>query len=542
MRGNLRLTDREYVLRGDETIVSKTDLHGNISYINDDFVRISGFSAEELIGAPQNIVRHPDMPVEAFSDFWKTIKSGKAWTGLVKNRCKNGDHYWVEATAAPLVQDGRIYGYTSIRVKPDQAQVSAVEAAYRAIKSGDTSLQIVEGKVVHKSSFSLQRWAGDVSIRTKLTAFAVLIAIQFALLAALALFGNGRIGSGTVLSIAVPGLVLATVFGFGSVAGMIRRLNQVEQHIAVMSSGDLSRPITAAGHDEISKLFHSLRVLQTNVKLLVGQIKQSTGHVSKCAAIIAEGNADLSGRTESQANSLEETASSIEELTSSVKQTAENSTETSQMVEHAAKVAERGGIAVFNMVATMGAIKNSSGKIADIIGVIDGIAFQTNILALNAAVEAARAGEQGRGFAVVASEVRNLAQRSATAAKEIKILIDDSVAQVDAGGKLVDEAGRTMKEIIMGVKHAADIMREITTASHEQSAGINQINQAMAQIDDMTHKNAALVEEAAGSAESLRQQAVDLTSLVNSFRLVRHSTAVLRGAVRASKPRKPEVR
>ncbi|MBR7777167.1 PAS domain-containing methyl-accepting chemotaxis protein [Undibacterium rugosum] len=519
MRTNLPVTNREYVLSDDQTIVSKTDLQGNITYINDDFVRVSGFTEEELLGAPQNIVRHPDMPVEAFADFWRTIKEGKAWTGLVKNRCKNGDHYWVEATAAPLVQNGQVVGYTSIRVKPDRAKVSAAEAAYRAIKSGDTSLRIVEGSAVRRTTAGPLGKLTHLSLQSRLISFSAAMVILFLALLSLALFGSP--GTSSVVTIAVLGLVLALAFGLIMGAALTSRLHELEQQIAVMSGGDLSRHIVASGHDEITRVTQALRVLQTNVKLLIGQIKQSTGHVSSGAAVIAEGNAELSGRTESQASSLEETASSMEELTSTVKQNAENSIEASQLVEATAKVAEKGGEAVANVVTTMGAIKSSSGKIADIIGVIDGIAFQTNILALNAAVEAARAGEQGRGFAVVASEVRNLAQRSANAAKEIKVLINDSVAQVETGAKLVDEAGKTMGEIVTGVKRAADIMHEITTASQEQSSGIEQINQAITQMDDVTQQNAGQVEEAAASAESLRQQARALTDLVNAFRLVR---------------------
>ncbi len=523
MRTNLPVTNREYVLRDDETIVSKTDLQGNITYINDDFMRVSGFTEEELLGAPQNIVRHPDMPVEAFADFWHTIKAGKAWTGLVKNRCKNGDHYWVEATAAPLVQNGQVVGYTSIRVKPDRAKVSAAEAAYRAIKSGDSSLKIVDGNAVRRTATGPLSKLAHISLQARIMAFSAAMVILFVALLGLALSGSGSISNASVMTIAGAGVVLAVAFGFIMGGALTGRLHELEQQIAVMSGGDLSRAIVASGHDEITNVTQALRVLQTNVKLLIGQIKQSTGHVSSGAAVIAEGNAELSGRTESQASSLEETASSMEELTSTVKQNADNSVEASQLVESTARVAEKGGIAVSNVVTTMGAIKSSSGKIADIIGVIDGIAFQTNILALNAAVEAARAGEQGRGFAVVASEVRNLAQRSANAAKEIKVLINDSVAQVEAGAKLVDEAGKTMGEIVTGVKRAADIMHEITTASQEQSSGIDQINQAITQMDDVTQQNAGQVEEAAASAESLRQQAKALTELVNSFRLVRNA-------------------
>ncbi|MFZ6863200.1 methyl-accepting chemotaxis protein [Undibacterium sp. Ji67W] len=521
MRTNLPVSNQEYILGDDETIVSKTDLQGNITYINDDFVRVSGFSEEELIGAPQNIVRHPDMPVEAFADFWHTVKSGKAWTGLVKNRCKNGDHYWVEATAAPLINNGQMVGYTSIRVKPSRDKVNAADAAYKAIKNGDKSILIKEGVAVRKSSLGKLNFLSSISIATKVSGFTIVMAILLIASVALSFSGAAKDNASIIAALNLASLILAVIFGGALYGSVINPLRGLAGSIQTMSSGDLSGSIVAHGDNELTDVTQALRVLQTNMKLLIGQIKQTTGHLNNGAGEIAQGNADLSSRTESQASSLEETASSMEELTSTVKQNADNSREASQLVVSAASVAEKGGVAVANVVTTMGAIKSSSSKISDIIGVIDGIAFQTNILALNAAVEAARAGEQGRGFAVVASEVRNLAQRSANAAKEIKVLINDSVSQVEVGAKLVDEAGSTMGEIVSGVKRAAEIMHEITAASQEQSAGIDQINQAVVQMDDMTQQNAGLVEEAAASAESLKQQANALIDLVNSFTLVR---------------------
>jgi methyl-accepting chemotaxis protein len=251
----------------------------------------------------------------------------------------------------------------------------------------------------------------------------------------------------------------------------------------------------------------------------VGQVRLGTETISTASREIANGNADLSARTEAQASSLEQTTSSMEELTSTVKQNAENARQANQLVVSASDVATRGGDVVGQVVETMGSIKESSRKIVDIIGVIDGIAFQTNILALNAAVEAARAGEQGRGFAVVASEVRSLAQRSAAAAKEIKTLIGDSVEKVDVGSRLVDQAGRTMDEIVTSVRHVADIMNEIASASAEQSSGIEQVNRAVSQMDEMTQQNAALVEQAAAAAASMQDQAVTLAQAVAVFRL-----------------------
>ena len=521
MRTNLPVTNREYMLADDETIVSKTDLQGNITYVNDDFIRVSGFSESELIGAPQNIVRHPDMPVEAFADFWATVKSGKAWTGLVKNRCKNGDHYWVEATAAPLIQNGQTVGYTSIRVKPSRDKVNAAEAAYRAIKNGDKSIRIYQGAAIKNVSVRKLNPFANLRLGSKIAAFVgVLVALMIAF-AILSLTGAVKDYPIALSVLAIFGVAYAILVGINIYQSIISPILELKDAIETMSSGDLSATIVSRGNNELTDLTEALRVLQTNIKLLIGQIKQSTGHVTEGANEIAQGSIDLSSRTETQASSLEETASSMEELTSTVKQNADNSREASHLVVSAADTAERGGIAVANVVTTMGAIKTSSSKIVDIIGVIDGIAFQTNILALNAAVEAARAGEQGRGFAVVASEVRNLAQRSANAAKEIKVLINDSVAQVDVGAKLVNEAGSTMGEIVSGVKRAAEIMHEITAASQEQSAGIGQINQAVAQMDNMTQQNAGLVEEASAAAETLKNQAQNLNELVNSFRLVR---------------------
>ena len=285
-----------------------------------------------------------------------------------------------------------------------------------------------------------------------------------------------------------------------------------------ISNGDFSRSVELKQGDTSSLLF-SINAMREHLTGTIGDIRNATETISVASREIATGNADLSNRTESQASSLEETASSMEQLTSTVKQNAENARQANQLVSSTADVAVKGGNVVGQVVDTMASIKDSSRKIADIIGVIDGIAFQTNILALNAAVEAARAGEQGRGFAVVASEVRNLAQRSAGAAKEIKALIEDSVGKVDAGGKLVDEAGKTMDEIVSSVKRVTDIMSEIAAASQEQSAGIEQVNQAVGQMDEMTQQNAALVEEAAAAAESLQEQASQLANAVSVFKL-----------------------
>ncbi len=286
-----------------------------------------------------------------------------------------------------------------------------------------------------------------------------------------------------------------------------------------VADGDLSTQSAPAGRDETAQLLRALQDMNQSLARTVGTVRAGTANIAGEAGQIAAGNQDLSGRTESQASSLEQTASSMEELTSTVKQNADNARQANQLVISASSVAQRGGAVVAQVVDTMGSIKASSRRIVDIIGVIDGIAFQTNILALNAAVEAARAGEQGRGFAVVASEVRSLAQRSATAAKEIKGLIDDSVHQVDGGSALVDEAGQTMGLIVTSVQQVADIMAEITSASAEQSLGIEQVNEAIAQMDQMTQQNATLVQQAAAAAQSMQDEAQALAQSVSTFKL-----------------------
>jgi methyl-accepting chemotaxis protein len=315
------------------------------------------------------------------------------------------------------------------------------------------------------------------------------------------------------------GLALAALIGTWLVRGISRPLEEAVQFASRVAAGDLTQQIDVTSRDETGRLMQALKEMNASLAKIVGQVRGGTETIATASGQIAAGNMDLSSRTEQQAGSLEETASSMEELTSTVKQNADNARQGNALAVSASEVARKGGAVVAQVVETMGAINDSSKKIVDIIGVIDGIAFQTNILALNAAVEAARAGEQGRGFAVVASEVRNLAQRSAGAAKEIKALIGDSVEKVESGAKLVDEAGDTMQEIVESIRQVTDIMGEITAASVEQTAGIEQINQAIAQMDQVTQQNAALVEQAAAASQSMQDQARNLESVVGAFRI-----------------------
>jgi len=315
-------------------------------------------------------------------------------------------------------------------------------------------------------------------------------------------------------------LLLIAVILYWTIKRMISAPLQQTIHIAArLGAGDLTVNSHTTRADDIGQLMRGIDSVGAGLAAVVGNVRTSSEAINIASREIATGNADLSGRTEAQAGSLEETASSMEELTSTVRQNADNAQQANQLVGSASDAAKRGGQVVEQVVETMDSIKESSRKVVDIITVIDGIAFQTNILALNAAVEAARAGEQGRGFAVVASEVRSLAQRSAAAAKEIKALIGDSVDRVDAGSELVNQAGKTMQEIVSSVRRVADIMSEITAASNEQRSGIEEVNRAIVQMDEVTQQNAALVEQAAAAAESLQEQATQLVQAVSVFRL-----------------------
>lgn len=890
MKTNLPVTQKEILLGAGQSIVSTTDLKGTITYINRIFLDISGFAENELLGQPHNIVRHPDMPPEAFADFWNTLKAGRPWTGVVKNRCKNGDHYWVVANATPVYQNGSVSGYMSVRTAPSRQQIEVADAAYRLFREGrGGGLAIREGQVVN-AGFSLGGWLKSRSIAQRIFAICGLLTVGMLLVGALGMLALGdsdarlqtvyadrvvplqqlkevadayavsivdlshktrdgaetfesalgkvelaqgvisarwkdyistylteeetklvgevtglmkkgdeatahlkeilrlkdrealvvfaakdlypaidpisdklselvalqlreaknnvdhavidasafklkfgvllaiigllgvllaialvssirrpirdaaeffkalsegrsdiqlnferrdellaiadsartmliksgfdlsearrtaaemtRIkmaldGSGMPMTISnennvliymndsaralwmamepemrvrVSGFSVAAMYSHSlveffddeaakaayqveltaprtlaiamcgrtlqvtatpvrdasgrylgrasqwvdrtdevavenEVAGIVggaargdftRRvavdgkkgfflrlgndlnsllqtsqlgLDDVVQVLSAMAEGDLTRRIAADYEGTFGQLKDDANQTVSHLSQIIGQIREATDAINTAAKEIASGNQDLSSRTEEQASSLEETASSMEQLTSTVKHNADNARQANELAGNAQQVALKGGEMVAQVVLTMTAIQQSSGRIADIIGVIDSIAFQTNILALNAAVEAARAGEQGRGFAVVATEVRSLAQRSAAAAREIKGLISDSVDKVEAGSRQVEQAGRTMEEIVSSIKRVAKIMGDISDASREQSSGIEQVSRAVTQMDEVTQQNAALVEEAAAAAESLEEQAHNLARSVSIFKI-----------------------
>jgi aerotaxis receptor len=513
MRTNLPVTANEYDFPGSETLLSTTDTNSRITYANAAFIRTSGFETDELMGQPHNIVRHPDMPVEAFADMWRSLKAGESWTALVKNRRKNGDHYWVRANATPMRRGGQLVGYLSVRTKPSRTEINSTAALYRRFKDGTAgSVAFHRGLVVRTG---LMRWASTLQLLP--TAWRVrlpLLLLGVAMTTALSLAGVGGPGLMGVGATLFLGLLLADLFIEQQVTTPLRHVRDMAQEVA---TGQTAHDGAFNRCDDIGMIARAINQSGLNLQSLMSDVQEQVAGVQVASQEIATANDDLSSRTEQTASSLEETASAMEQQTASVRQNAETAQQASQLAHATTESATRGGEVMANVISTMALISESSRKISDIIGVIDGIAFQTNILALNAAVEAARAGDQGRGFAVVASEVRSLAGRSASAAKEIKVLIDDSVTKVEGGSSLVDDAGRTMADMVAQVRRVSDLIAEITNASKEQALGVAQVGQAVSNLDEMTQQNAAMVEQSSAAANSLSDQAQRLKEAVQVF-------------------------
>ncbi|SDB93403.1 aerotaxis receptor [Paraburkholderia lycopersici] len=493
--------------------MSMTDAKGRITYANSAFTKACGFSIEELLAKPHNIVRHPDMPTQAFADLWATLKAGLSWTALVKNRRKDGDHYWVRANATPVFRDGRLAGYISVRTKPGQEEIAAAEKLYgefRANKAGSRAFH--QGLVVRNGALAwLSLWQ-VIPLRWRIRcAMFVAIALTVAAGFLFGLRGSMIEGfSGTIAAV----LLLTTA---GLEAQIARPLKHVLEQSLAVASGQSAGSMTVNRADEIGMIQRAVAQAGLNLRSLVDDVSEQLSGLRHASADIASRNNEVSRRSEEAAASLEQTAASMEQMTATVKNNADTAALASQLAGTTSNAAAAGGEVVGQVVATMGEIAVASKKISEIIGIIDGIAFQTNILALNAAVEAARAGAQGRGFAVVASEVRTLAQRSAQAAKEITSLINDSVRKTTAGSELVNKAGDAMEDIMDQVTRAADLIHEISLATKEQSEGIGQVNIAITHLDQVTQQNARMVHESAAAAEALSARTKRLEDAVAVF-------------------------
>lgn len=513
MRNNQPITQNEHHFADGETLMSTTDTAGRVTYANSVFVRTSGYAIDELMGQPHNLVRHPDMPREAFADMWTSLKAGRAWTAVVKNRRENGDHYWVRANAAPMRRRGQLAGYLSVRSKPSRAEIHAAQSLYQRFTSNNAKgLRFHCGLIVRTG---LLRWMSALQLLP--TAWRIrlpLLGMAMFMLTVLAISGvQADQMPGPIVALVV-GLILTALVIEAQISAPLIAIRALAQQVA---SGEAGASLEFNRCDDIGVIARAINQAGLNLHALVADAFEQIKELQTASSEIAAANHDLSSRTEQAASNLQQTAAAMEQQTASVHQNSEVAHQASQLARSATEAAVQGGQAVSDVVETMAQISQASHKIVDIIGLIDGIAFQTNILALNAAVEAARAGEQGRGFAVVASEVRSLAGRSAAAAREIKSLIAASLEKVENGSQQVAEAGQTMSEMVDQVRRVSDLIADITAASKEQAIGISQVGQAVAQLDQMTQQNAAMVEQSSAAATSMQEQARRLLHAIQVF-------------------------
>jgi aerotaxis receptor len=515
MRKNLPVTQRQYDFPADATLMSTTDTKSRVTYANAAFVEASGFQPEELLGQPHNIVRHPDMPPEAFGDLWRTLQGGESWTGLVKNRRKDGDHYWVRANATPVMRNGKPVAYMSVRTRPSAEEIAGAERLYADMREGRAAhLRLHKGVLLRTGVMAWTTLLKTLPARWRIR-LPVLVLTAAAIASALMSAASLTAAAGWVAGFVAVSL-LAMWFLEVQIVGPLEALARQACRVA---SGDTRDSLQLDRVDEIGMALRSLNQLGLMFRWVIDDVAAQVVTVQSSSGDILTGNNEISARTEQASASLQETAASMEQMSATVRSNADAARQAEDLAAGASVAAAQGGQVVRNVNETMVGITASSKRIGDIIGVIDGIAFQTNILALNAAVEAARAGEQGRGFAVVASEVRSLAQSSASAAKEIKQLIGESVERVEAGGRQVDEAGRAMQDIVDQVTRVSALISTIGNATREQAAGISQVSQAVSELDRTTQQNAALVQRSAGASDSLEKQATQLVQAVAVFRM-----------------------
>jgi len=519
MRTNLPISTNELRLPGNASLVSTTDLKGRIRYCNPAFIEVSGYSREELVGQPHNLIRHPDMPAEAFRDLWATIQGGKPWSACVKNRRKNGDFYWVLANVTPLMDGSGPIGYMSVRTCPSVEQVRAAEALYARMRSESATGELRH--TLREGRLQASTWGGLVA---RLGASLSLRLALVALAATLGSFGMGAV-AGAGMSPAMLALGGLTSAGMAAIALACMRawaIAPVEGLLVWanrMAAGDLTQRIEPRGTDLAGRFARALSQLNVNLRALVGDARREIAGIQRATAEIATGSRDLSARTESQACNLEQTAAAMEQITGTVRQGASVAREAAELAVQAQGVAHNSSAVVTEVTQTMHQITQSSGRIAEIIQVIDTISFQTNILALNAAVEAARAGDQGRGFAVVAGEVRALAQRTTLAAKEIKQLIAESGERVDNGEQQAGRAQDAMSRALGCVHQVSDLLVQISGGANEQLTGISQVNDAVNQLDGITQQNAAMVEQFSAASSALAAQAEVVSRAVSVFRV-----------------------
>ena len=520
MRENLPVFNQEFDYPADELLMSTTDSKGHITHCNAAFERVSGYTMAELMGQPHNMVRHPDMPSEAFRDMWSTIGHGRSWKGMVKNRRKDGSFYWVEAHVTPIVQNGKPMGYMSVRSKPTREQVAAAESLYAKLQAQRGSLN--PEYVLH---------AGHVRPRGLRNVFGKLQRLSFTQRMAWMLLPIFVVAMGFPLlgwqqewQLLLQAILLLLLMGFAlwrlqlRVTAPFAQVNILAQELAgCQLNGQL--PSLLKGRHPMALLMERLHQVHINLRAVVGDARHEIQGFMNLSRSISEGANSLAQRTDVQASKLQETASAMQVLAQMVVESQQTTHAVMQESDHSAQLATQGGDAMNNVGNLVQNIRQSSQQMGQIIATIESIAFQTNILALNAAVEAARAGEQGRGFAVVAGEVRALAQNSAQAAGEIRRLISGSNDQITQGVEGMQAARHTIGDVVTTVAHVSQLMHEMGEAARSQASGIGQVNSALSDLDLVTQENARQAEESAGAAHDMSSNAAILGRTLAVFRM-----------------------
>ncbi|WP_042860047.1 PAS domain-containing methyl-accepting chemotaxis protein [Dickeya sp. NCPPB 3274] len=514
MRNNQPVTQREYVFDKDATLMSVTDVNSHIVYANDAFIQVSGFEPDEIDGQPHNFVRHPDMPVEAFRDMWQTLKHQEPWTALVKNRRKNGDHYWVRANAVPIVRQGRTTGYMSVRTQPSRQEVDAAEKLYQTMRNEGNNLKLHRGVLFRAGLTGLFSRLKLISMRWRLRGLIMLTA----LISYVAFWTiHGDFDSDFYISSAfITGMLL--LLDALLEWQLIKPIEMVKQQALNIATGNANTIEYENRADEIGTIQRAIGQLGLMFRWLVDDISTQVLNIRSASDELASGSEEMNSHAERTAANVQQTAAAMNEINTTVQTNTTTTSEASQQASTACDAAISGGRVIGEMEKTMDSIVASSEKIAGITSIIDNIAFQTNILALNAAVEAARAGEQGKGFAVVAGEVRNLAQRSASAANEIKQLIESSVEQVRYGSTHVRDAGDSTQNIVTRVNSVSQLISHIADSTKEQTIGLSEIGRAVEELEQITQQNASRVNACAQASDQLKLQAHRLEQALHVFR------------------------
>ncbi len=513
MRKNLPVTPHEYDFPDHETLLSATDVKGRITYANAAFVRISGFEYGELLGKAHNIVRHPDVPPEAFQDLWDTLKLGRSWTAVLKNRRKNGDSYWVRANVTPVYHQSTLSGYVSVRTKPSRAEIEASERVFEDFRHQRQKVRFHHGLLFDTG---WRRWRNvfrTVSLRQRL---------------ALTLSGLWGLWSLTIwqagltdqalLAASAAGLGLSGIAGLALEHRLIRPLHAIQRQAIQAASGQAVDDWRLTRLDEVASIQKAVKQCSLNLKSFTDDVQNQLVGLRHASTEIAQGSQHLSIQTESAANRLNETAADMERLTGLIEDNTGHAQHAVGLAQASSESATRAAQVVREAAAQIEQMDAASKRIGDIVGVIDSIAFQTNILALNAAVEAARAGEQGRGFAVVASEVRALAQRSASAAKEIGGLIHDVVHIAQGGVSRTREAAEAMRDVLTQNTQVSELIRRIHEAGSAQTNDLQRIQQTFAQLGDLTQGNAAMAEQSSMAVLTMNAQTHNLSQAAEVFR------------------------